>query len=266
MRAAGSPLAMLLLGCGNMGQALVHGWRQAGLDLSRLLLVDPQAQPLADAQDLTVLAKPPEPAQAQDVVLLAVKPQVLPDVLPALQPFVAPHTLVLSIAAGVSVKSISAGLGGHQTIIRAMPNTPAAIQRGITAAVASAGVTEPQIAVADQLLQAIGKVRWVAQEAQMDAVTAVSGSGPAYVFYLLECLSSAAESAGLPADLARDPAVLRQQVTSPHGTTEAGLDVLMSGQGLAPLIRHTVEAAARRSRELGKEAGRNGAREGEARS
>jgi pyrroline-5-carboxylate reductase len=201
-------------------------------------------------------------------VVVAVKPQVAPEVMPALAPFVGAATVVVSIMAGRTLKFLADVLPGA-ALVRAMPNTPAAIGRGITVAVGNARVSDAQRALVDALLSAVGAVEWVADEALMDAVTALSGSGPAYVFLLAETMAQAGAAVGLPpalaATLARatvagagellhrsplDAATLRQNVTSPGGTTAAALDVLMAKEGLAPLMRRAIAAATARSREL----------------
>ena len=200
--------------------------------------------------------------------MLAVKPQVAPEVMPALAPFVGAATVVVSIMAGRTLRFLEGALP-RAALVRAMPNTPAAIGRGITVAVANAHVSQQQRALVDALLSAVGAVEWIADEALMDAVTALSGSGPAYVFLLAEAMARAGAAAGLPpalaATLARatvagsgellhrsplDAATLRQNVTSPGGTTAAALEVLMADDGLEPLITSAIAAAAKRSRDL----------------
>jgi pyrroline-5-carboxylate reductase len=203
-------------------------------------------------------------------VVLAVKPQVMGAVLPTLRPLVGPHTLVISIAAGIAMATISAGLGTRR-VIRAMPNTPAQIGQGISGAVAAADADAADRGIADALLGAAGVVVWVADERAIDGITAVSGSGPAYVFNFVEALAAAAVEQGFAPEeamqlarqtvvgaaalMAADPtpaATLRQNVTSPKGTTEAALNVLMAADGLGPLVARAVAAARRRSEELGK--------------
>jgi pyrroline-5-carboxylate reductase len=198
-----------------------------------------------------------------------VKPQSMDGVLREVAPLAPVTTLVVSIAAGTTIATLDRGLGGGRAIVRAMPNTPAAIGRGMTVACPSARVTAAQRGLADLLLSAVGRVAWITDEILMDAVTAVSGSGPAYVFLLVECLAAAGVEAGLPTDLAMllaretvagagallggsdlPPATLRQDVTSPGGTTAAALGVLMGENGLGALMQAAVAAAARRSREL----------------
>jgi pyrroline-5-carboxylate reductase len=259
---------LLLIGCGNMGAALAEGWLAHGLPKSHLHIVEPQLGPRALALGANPhTAMPPDIAPR--VVLLAVKPQMIDAAMADVAPHVGAHTVVISIAAGTSLAQMARGLAGKGHHIRAMPNTPAAIGAGISALFAQASVPEADKALAQSLMQAAGKVVWLEAEEQMAAVTALSGSGPGYIFYLLECLTRAGEAQGLRADLAQtlaletllgsaklalqsseDPAVLRRQVTSPNGTTQAGLDVLMSENGLGKLIHHTLDAAAKRAREL----------------
>lgn len=263
---------LVLVGCGQMGSAMLRGWLRRGA-AERFLVVEPAGVPAAFADDPAVAScrsaadLPPE--ADPEAVLFAVKPQVVDDVVPAYRRFARPQTLFLSIAAGTTIGRLARHLGADAPIIRCMPNTPAAIGRAITVACASAQVRESQRRRCDALLAAIGDSAWVEDEALMDAVTAVSGSGPAYVFLLIEALAAAGETAGLPAELAmrlarltvagsaelsrqsaQTPARLRENVTSPGGTTRAALDVLMAQNGLPELIERAVAAATHRSREL----------------
>lgn len=266
---------VLLAGAGKMGAAMLSGWLARGLSPRDVLIQEPQlagdAAELAAKHGITVspsfASLPKQPA----VIIAAVKPQVMEQVFPPLAKLAGPNTVVLSIAAGKSIASFEKHLSPGAAVVRAMPNTPAAIGRGITGAAANAAVTPAQKAACDALLSAVGEVVWVDDERLIDAVTAVSGSGPAYVFYLAECLAEAGRAAGLPADLAmqlaratvtgagelmyRSPlpaATLRQNVTSPGGTTAAALSVLMRAEnGLAALMREAVLAAEKRGRELG---------------
>lgn len=266
---------LLLVGCGRMGAALLKGWLRSGLDPAALLVVDPAA----NADDLAVAGLNPDAvvASAADLpprteplmIVLAVKPQVMDDAIVGIRPFTDGGAAVLSIAAGKSLGYFKANLGAHVPVVRAMPNTPAAIGRGITAAAANARADAATRLLAETLMSAVGAFVWLDDEKHMDAVTAVSGSGPAYVFYLAECLASAGAAAGLPPDLSHKlalhtvagagallvegdgrPAALREAVTSPAGTTAAALDVLMSEKGLSVLMRKAVAAATKRSREL----------------
>jgi pyrroline-5-carboxylate reductase len=269
---APSIAALLLVGCGKMGGALLSGWLDRGL-ARRYLVVEPQPQglPALDRPEVERLAAPEKiPADFETgVIVLAVKPQVMHEVVPAYRRFAGKGTLFLSIAAGKTLRFFARHLGERAAVIRAMPNTPAAIGRGIAVACPNAAVAPAQRALAERLLAAVGEVGWVEDEALMDAVTAVSGSGPAYVFLLIECLAQAGVAAGLPAELAarlaratvagsgelarlseESAASLRAAVTSPGGTTRAALDVLMGRNGLDRLIGRAVLAATRRSREL----------------
>ena len=267
---------VLVAGAGKMGGALLQGLLSQGLDASRVIVQDPKLAPdmAALLGNRGIRAEPrietlPEPPS---VILVAVKPQVMDEVFPPLAKLAGSNTLVLSIAAGRTIAGFEAHLPKGTAVVRAMPNTPAAIGRGITVCVANATVTDAQRALCDSLLAAVGEVAWVADEQLMDAVTAVSGSGPAYVFLLAEYLAKAGVAAGLDETTAKrlanatvsgsgelleqsglDPKVLRENVTSPGGTTAAALSVLMAeGHGLEPLLVRAVAAAAARGRELAK--------------
>jgi pyrroline-5-carboxylate reductase len=254
-----------------MGSALLTGWLARGLDPKRVIVIEPY--PSDDIRSLAAdgirLNPAAEEIGAAAALVIAVKPQTFGDAAPALRPLVGSPTLVVSIMAGTTIAMLDTVCGGN--IVRAMPNTPAAIGRGMTVAVAAKGVNEKQRTMADALLRATGAVEWIDDEALMDAVTAVSGSGPAYVFLLAEELARAGVSAGLPADLAAklaretvagsgellhrsdlDAATLRQNVTSPGGTTAAALNVLMGEHGLKELMTRAVAAATKRSQELAK--------------
>jgi pyrroline-5-carboxylate reductase len=281
MTESSSVPGLLLVGCGKMGGALLGGWLTGGGRggaARTIAIVEPGDGKAAFAGRPGVLAVESvdalDPQFRPGVVVLAVKPQVMDDdVLPSLQRFAAvPGTAFLSIAAGKTVAYFEKRLGGESpvAVVRAMPNTPAAVGRGITAAYANPQVTAEQRADCDALLAAVGEVVWVDDERLIDPVTAVSGGGPAYVFLLIECLARAGAKAGLPADLAMqlaratvigagelarqspEPAsVLRQNVTSPGGTTQAALKVLMAEPGgIAPLFDAAVAAAAARAGEL----------------
>jgi pyrroline-5-carboxylate reductase len=252
-----------------MGGAMFSGWAARGLAPS--VLVDPQPAPgLARAQDRVVgdLAAVPHDF-APEAVILAVKPQMADPVLAALAPLLAPGTVVVSIMAGRRISGLRAAIGGDAPVVRAMPNTPAAIGQGMTVACAGPGVSGRQRDLSDALLAAVGQVAWIDDEDLMDPVTAVSGSGPAYVFLLAELLERAGITAGLPAGLARqlarqtvagsgallassdeDAAALRRAVTSPRGTTEQALAVLMADDAWPAALSRAVAAGARRSREL----------------
>ena len=264
---------MLLVGCGKMGGAMLTGWLERRI-VEEVVVVEPSAASVAPFRDKpgVYLSKGIEgiaPHFQPDIVVFAVKPQAMDEVVPDYRRFVRPQTVFLSIAAGKPVGSFAAHLGSRAAIIRAMPNTPAAVGRGITVLFANRNVSPDQTALSQQLLEAVGEVAWIGDEALMDAVTAVSGSGPAYVFLLIEALAAAGVKAGLSTDLAAklarttvsgsgelarlstEPAdVLRKNVTSPGGTTAAALEVLMAPEGLQPLLDAAVDAATRRSREL----------------
>jgi len=258
---------LVLLGCGKMGSAMLEGWLAQGLPASSVWVQDPAPSEWLCQQGLNLNATLPDnPA----IVLVAVKPQMMDVALPALAAFGNGETLFVSVAAGTPISRFEEILGAQTPVIRAMPNTPAAISQGITALVGNTESTQAHMALAETLLSAVGATVRLETEAQMDAVTGLSGSGPAYVFHLIECMAAAGEAQGLAPELAmtlakatvsgagalamqaqETPAQLRQNVTSPNGTTQAGLGVLMDTEtGLPPLISSTVAAAADRSREL----------------
>ncbi|MDX2290425.1 MAG: pyrroline-5-carboxylate reductase [Hyphomicrobiaceae bacterium] len=264
---------LLVAGAGRMGGAMLAGLIARGLAPAQIIVQDPAPPPdvaafLARhgiAATPTVAALPTPPS----VILAAVKPQVMDAVFPALARLAGPDTLTLSIAAGRTIASFAAHLPGGAAIMRAMPNTPAAIGKGITVCCANAATTPAQRALGETLLSAIGEVAFIADESQMNAVTALSGSGPAYVFHLVEAMAAAGVAAGLDAGLAQrlarstvagsgalleasaeDAATLRRNVTSPGGTTAAALDVLMATPGLTDLITEAILAAKRRGEVL----------------
>jgi pyrroline-5-carboxylate reductase len=258
-----------LAGAGKMGGAMLTGWLAGGLDVGRVIVIDPQPSPEISALTAKGLSLNPKDADHVDTLVVAVKPQSFRDAGAALRSLVAPSTLVVSIMAGTTIALLEEVCGG--AVVRAMPNTPASIGRGITVAVAANKVSVAQRATADALLRATGAVEWVDDESLIDAVTAVSGSGPAYVFLLAEELARAGVEAGLPEELATklaratvagsgellhrsdSPAsTLRQNVTSPGGTTAAALEVLMATDGLRPLMIRAIAAATKRSKELAK--------------
>jgi pyrroline-5-carboxylate reductase len=263
--------SLLLVGCGKMGVALLKGWRAKKI-IAHVHIVDPVANAEVRGDDVTVypsaeaMLLPPK----VDAVILAVKPQVMPLVAPAYKGFAAQGALIVSIAAGTTVDQLSGWLGGTRRIVRVMPNTPAAVGQGMAVCYADPAVETSARALAARLMQAVGEVAWVDTEEAMHAVTALSGSGPAYLFAFIEALTDAGEKAGLSpvlaAHLARQtvigsahlaqassesPAKLRQDVTSPGGTTAAGLAVLQGeNNALTDLVTRTIAAAADRSREL----------------
>jgi pyrroline-5-carboxylate reductase len=262
--------SLVLVGAGKMGGAMLDGWLARGLNLKKLVVIEPQ--PGKGLKALTrrgLKLNPKDKAGETSAIVIAVKPQTAPDAVPQLSPYVGRTTLLLSIMAGRTIGFLEKSLPAGSAIVRAMPNTPAAIGRGISVAVANAKVSVRQRKLATDLLAAIGKVEWASDEMQMDAVTALSGSGPAYVFLLAEAMTKAGIAAGLPADLAArlaretiagsgellhrselDAATLRQNVTSPGGTTAAALEVLMGPGGFDELLIRAIAAAKKRGREL----------------
>ncbi|MGI9405484.1 MAG: pyrroline-5-carboxylate reductase [Hyphomicrobiaceae bacterium] len=265
---------LLLVGAGKMGGAMLSGWLVEGLDPGQVLVQDPGPPPemaqlirryaINTASSFEVLPEPPE------VIILAVKPQVMDNVLPTVAHHAGLNSMVISVAAGRTVASLMKHLPEDTAIVRAMPNTPSAVGRGITGAFATSDVTREQAQTCQALLEAVGEVVWIDDESQIDAVTGVSGSGPAYIFHLVEALAAAGEKMGLAPDVAMklarttvtgagellhqsdlDAATLRQNVTSPGGTTAAALEILMNEEyGFPPLLAAAVAAAKKRSEEL----------------
>jgi pyrroline-5-carboxylate reductase len=265
---------ILLVGGGKMGGALATGWLAAGIEPGQIHIVEPDPARRAALAELGLGTSYAEagvlpPGLQPRVLLMAVKPQMMATAAPPLRPVVTPACLVLSIAAGTPIAAFEGWFGSTTPIIRAMPNTPAAVGRGATVCCANGASSAADRQLAETLLRAVGIVRWVPEEQLMHAVTALSGSGPAYVFLLIEAMAEAGVALGLPAELATElaretvagagelvrrsaepAAVLRRNVTSPGGTTQAALDVLMAEDGLSDLMSRALEAAARRSREL----------------
>lgn len=262
---------LILIGAGNMGGAMLSGWLNSGHRGSDILVIDPGPREALAAlmaeKGAKHLTAAPQGVTA-GILFLAVKPQLIDSVVPPLASLVGPQTVVVTVAAGKTLATLERHLG-PAAMIRAMPNTPAMIGRGVTGAFANAQVTAAQKAAVQALLQVSGPVEWVESEAEIDAVTALSGSGPAYVFYLVECMAEAGRKAGLQADLAMrlaretvagagellhrspdDAATLRRNVTSPGGTTAAALDVLMAETGMQPLFDRAIAAAKTRAGEL----------------
>jgi pyrroline-5-carboxylate reductase len=264
------PGTLVLLGAGKMGSAMLDGWLARGLDPRKIVVLEPQAAKPVKALTRRGLGLNPKGKAAEAAaIVIAVKPQTAPDALPVLRDYAGKGTLALSIMAGRPLRFLEEALPPKSAVVRAMPNTPAAVGRGISVAVANSNTSARQRRLAGDLLAAIGAVEWVADESLMDAVTAVSGSGPAYVFLLAEAMTQAGITAGLPAALAArlaretvsgsgellhrsplDAATLRRNVTSPGGTTAAALEVLMGPGGFDALLTRAVAAATRRSREL----------------
>lgn len=262
---------LVLLGCGKMGSAMLQGWLVGGLNHSSVTILDPKPSAWVIAQEAKGATVNGNLPKSPAVVVLAVKPQMMGEALPHLAALGDGKPVFISIAAGTTISALETVLGSNTPIIRAMPNTPAAIGMGITALFGNDLVAETDLQMAETLLGAVGKTVRLADEAQMDAVTAVSGSGPAYVFHLIETMAAAGEAEGLQPELAmalakatvagagalagqadEDPAQLRVNVTSPGGTTQAALKVLMDEEdGFPPLLRKAIAAAANRGRELG---------------
>ncbi len=260
---------LVLLGCGKMGSAMLAGWLDGGLPAASVTVIDPFPSDWLRGTGVNInVDLPSDPA----VALVAVKPQMMGDALPAMQALGNGTTLFVSVAAGTPIARFEAELGARTPLVRAMPNTPAAIGRGITAIIGNAHASDAQIDLADALLSAVGQVVRLDEESQIDAVTGVSGSGPAYVFHLIEALASAGEAQGLPSEMAmqlaratvagagalaeaadESPSQLRVNVTSPNGTTQAALVVLMDEtDGFPALLNRAVKAATDRSKELGR--------------
>jgi pyrroline-5-carboxylate reductase len=259
---------LVLVGAGKMGGAMLQGWLALGLDPRKVAIQEPQPSPEIAALAARGVRLNPSAIDDAHVVVLAVKPQIAAEVVLPLKALMRRETVAVSVMAGKTLRFLESALG-DAAIVRSIPNTPAAVGRGITVATPNAKVSEAQQALSHTLLSSIGAVEWVKDEGLIDAATAVSGSGPAYVFLLAESLGRAGAAAGLPADLAArlaratvagsgellhqsplDAATLRQNVTSPNGTTAAALAVLMAPHGLDPLMEKAVAAATRRSREL----------------
>ena len=258
---------LLLLGCGKMGSAMLAGWLDQGIDQKNIWIIEPN--PSAWLKSLSVRLNQGLPENVQ-LVLIAVKPHMIRQVLPRLTVYVKSPTIFLSVAAGISLKTYKKLLGDGASIVRAMPNTPAAVGQGITAIIGNDVASTDALQLCQDLLGAIGQTVRLDTEVQMDAITGVSGSGPAYVFFMVDSLAAAGEAQGLPTDLAmqlakatiagagslvvqshKTPEQLRFDVTSPNGTTQAGLEVLMHPKdGLGPLMKATVARAVNRSREL----------------
>lgn len=269
---AGSKFSIALVGGGNMGSALLAGWLADGIDAASITIVDPSPPDslleLVKKSGAKHLHEAPG-GPAPDVLLLAVKPQIINGVMESVRHLCGARTVVVSIAAGIGLARLHGGFDNRPAAVRAMPNTPALVGRGITVACASPGTSQAQRRRVDRLLSAVGSLEWIDDESLLDAVTAVSGSGPAYVFYLAECMAAAGVAEGLPPDLAArlanetvagagelihrsqdDPARLRGNVTSPGGTTAAALDILTRADGLESIMKRAIRAARQRAREL----------------
>jgi pyrroline-5-carboxylate reductase len=265
------PSSLILVGAGKMGGSMLEGWLKVGMKPEDVTVLDPRPskEMTQFCQEKGISLNPADPAAAE-VLILAIKPQMLDEAAPALNDILGPQTLIISILAGKTIGDLRSRFPASSAIVRAMPNLPASIGRGATGAAVNEKVSETQRLTADALLSSNGIVEWLPSEDLIDAVTALSGSGPAYVFHLVECLADAGTAAGLPPDLAQrlaratvtgagellfqselPPATLRQNVTSPGGTTAAALEVLMrEPNGQKALMREAVAAAKRRAEEL----------------
>ena len=263
---------LVLLGCGKMGSAMLAGWLETGLQPQAVTVLDPHPSDWLHTTGVTISD---DISTVPAVVFVAVKACTMSEALPRLAALGNGKTLFVSVAAGTPISYLEKVLGLDTPVIRAMPNTPAAVGKGITALVGNAHVSAAHLKTTELLLQAVGQTLWLQSEAQMDAVTGVSGSGPAYVFHLIETLAEAGTAQGLPRELAMQlakatvagagaltetvndsPTQLRVNVTSPHGTTQAALEVLMHPEtGLGPLLNRAVAAATQRSKELSNESG-----------
>lgn len=264
-----SKRGLVLLGCGKMGSAMLAGWLDRGLPPASVWVIDPNPSDWVKAQGVHINTEvPASPA----IALIAVKPQMMGDALPSLATMGGGSTLFITVAAGTPIAAYEAAFGNTSPIIRAMPNTPAAVGRGITALIGNGASNATHMELAESLLSAVGQTVRLDDETQMDAVTGVSGSGPAYVFHLIETMAAAGVAQGLPEPLAMQlakatvagagalaeaadetPSQLRVNVTSPQGTTAAALQILMDPEaGFPPLLKRAIAAAADRSRELSK--------------
>ncbi|MBT3660068.1 MAG: pyrroline-5-carboxylate reductase [Rhodospirillaceae bacterium] len=264
---------LLLVGCGKMGGAMLEGWLEKGLKAKNIFVIEPNDTVAAEMRERGIGAVASQADLSDDfdpgIVIFAVKPQMMDAVAPEFSKYVGPNTAYLSIAAGKTISYFEQKLGTTAAIVRAMPNTPAAVRRGITVISANANVTLSQRKTCSDLLESVSEVAWVDDEELIDAVTALSGGGPAYVFLLTECMTQAGIDAGLPAELSAQlarstvagsgelmrqsedsPATLRQNVTSPGGTTAEALKILMSDAGWQPLMTKAIAAATKRSKEL----------------
>jgi pyrroline-5-carboxylate reductase len=266
---------VLLLGCGKMGGAMLAGWLEQGLGNDAIYIVDPYLDPVRNTfSSLPEIAfnetiEKLDSALAPSFIIMAVKPQMMDEAITALKSMNVYESVILSVAAGKTIQYFEDKLSADQLIIRAMPNTPAAIGKGITVCCANKLVTQDQKAICTTLLETVSTVEWITDESLMDAVTALSGSGPAYVFYMAEAMAAAGEAIGLPAELSKKLARetvsgagalleaseestsrLRENVTSPGGTTAAALDILMSDDGIVKIMRRAMQEAKARSKEL----------------
>jgi len=267
---------LLLAGCGKMGGALLAGWLKQGIKPGNITVIEPNNETSVALHRQYDVVTAPSPENVDlgkkpNVIIFAIKPQIMNAVITSYARFLGDEVVYISIAAGKPVSYFENVLGKNASIVRAMPNTPAAVGRGITVCYSNSKVTKDQISLCEHLLSSVGEVAWIEDESQIDIVTALSGGGPAYVFLLAECLSKAGVKAGLPEGLAKllarstvagsgellycsneDPETLRQNVTSPGGTTAEALRILMADKGWQPLIDEAIAAATLKSQELAK--------------
>jgi pyrroline-5-carboxylate reductase len=260
-------LSIAVVGGGNMGCALIRGWRAAEISAAQISVVEPYYPARCLEAGASCVVAKIEDLSSQDIIVLAIKPQALSALGSSLPHLLKPNTLVISILAGTRLDKLAASLNGHRFVVRAMPNTPAAIGQGVSVCIALQAVSPEQRSLANTLLSAVGAVHWLEDETLMDGVTGLSGSGPAYIFHMVEAMAQAGINVGLPEALAQElaratligsaallntsalsPQSLREQVTSPNGTTMAGLDVLMPA--LPSLMHACIAAATERSKAL----------------
>ncbi|UVM38458.1 pyrroline-5-carboxylate reductase [Pseudomonas sp. B21-017] len=271
-----SKTRIAFIGAGNMAASLIGGLRAKGLDAAQIRASDPGEETRARVKaehGIEVFADNAQAIEGMDVVVLAVKPQAMKAVCEAIRPSLKPNQLVVSIAAGITCASMNNWLGA-QPIVRCMPNTPALVRQGVSGLYATAQVSAEQRQQAQELLSAVGIALWLDEEQQLDAVTAVSGSGPAYFFLLIEAMTAAGVKLGLPPEIAAqltvqtalgaahmavasdvDAAELRRRVTSPAGTTEAAIKAFQAG-GFEALVEKALGAAAHRSAEMAEQLGK----------
>jgi pyrroline-5-carboxylate reductase len=271
-----SKTRIAFIGAGNMATSLIGGLRAQGLEAEQICASDPGAEQrskVSAEHGIEVFADNAQAVAGASVVVLSIKPQAMKAVCESLRPSLQPGQLVVSIAAGITCASLDTWLGGQQPIVRCMPNTPALLRQGVSGLYATAAVSAEQRQQAEQLLSAVGIAVWLEQEQQLDAVTAVSGSGPAYFFLLIEAMTAAGEKLGLPRDVAAkltvqtalgaahmavgsdvDAAELRRRVTSPAGTTEAAIKSFQAS-GFEALVEKALGAAAHRSAEMAEQLG-----------
>jgi len=266
-----SERGLILCGCGKMGTALLNGWKSAGVDLKKISVLEPNPSPWLYSLMNTGLKLNHPPIESPQICILAVKPQMIGELFSQINFKDKKNTLFISIAAGIKIDKLESSLGKQTPIVRVMPNTPSSIKKGVSCLIHNEMTTENQIILAEALFSVVGETIRLETELEMDAVTAISGSGPAYVFYLIETMTEAGCALGLKMELSQKlamltvagagalaeqsdelPDKLRENVTSPKGTTEAALEILMNPiNGLSPIMKRTITAAYARSKDLG---------------